>query len=204
MRVGSDVACDIFNSCNKNPYVATLASGQSAPGFLEFMGSNAVQTGKTKISFSFTQDPTTSMIKEMYPCNMEVGDTLENYPVSECGCNYCETACKPSNVQAYPSFFDGFNIVVVSIVYVALIILSVIIFFVKRKWHSNQDEDEISIDGDDDDEVENGGTDKSDSRRQLLNYTDDVNKSGDYGKINQSSVMMSDNMRVSNNTVSDA
>jgi hypothetical protein len=203
MRVGSDVACDIFNSCNKNPYVATLASGQSAPGFLEFMGSNAVQTGKTKISFSFTQDPTTSMIKEMYPCNMEVGDTLENYPVSECGCNYCETACKPSNVQAYPSFFDGFNIVVVSIVYVALIILSVIIFFVKRKWHSNQDEDEISNDGDGDDAVENGGTDKSDSRRQLLNYTNDENESADYGKINKSSLIMSDNMRVSNDHVSD-
>lgn len=52
-RVGNDVACDLFNSCVKNPYVASLASGQSAQGFLEFMGTNAVQTGRVKISFEY-------------------------------------------------------------------------------------------------------------------------------------------------------
>ncbi|CAI2371284.1 unnamed protein product [Moneuplotes crassus] len=51
MRMGNDVACGIFESCKKNPFVASLASGQSAPGFLEFMGSNAVQTGKIIIFF---------------------------------------------------------------------------------------------------------------------------------------------------------
>ena len=51
MKVGDQNTWDLFNSCKKNPYVATLASGQSAVGFLEFMGSNAVQTGKVKIYY---------------------------------------------------------------------------------------------------------------------------------------------------------
>lgn len=27
MRIGNDVACDLYKSCKKNPFVATLASG---------------------------------------------------------------------------------------------------------------------------------------------------------------------------------
>lgn len=88
MRIDNDVACGIFESCKKNPFVATLASGQSAPGFLEFMGSNAVQTGKVKISFQFSSNPEESMIKDMYACDMEVGDKLEDYDVANCTCNY--------------------------------------------------------------------------------------------------------------------
>lgn len=208
MRVGSDLACDIFNSCNKNPYVATLASGQSAPGFLEFMGSNAVQTGKTKISFEFTPDPTDSMVKEMYACNMEVGDTLEGYPVSACGCNYCETACKPSNAQAFPSFFDGFNIVIVSIVYACLIILSVIIHFIKKKWNSAEDDEENSIVVDDDDRDDRfvagfSDTIESDPKRKLLQDESGDKQNESYGKINKSSYVMSDNLRLSDNTFSE-
>jgi hypothetical protein len=131
MRIGNDVACDIFKSCNKNPYVATLASGQSAAGFLEFMGTNAVQSGKTRISFTFEEDADRSYKDVMYPCDMEVNSTLDNYEVEPCTCNYCEPACKPNTVKAYPGFFDGFNYVVVSIVYAALIILSIIIYFIK-------------------------------------------------------------------------
>jgi hypothetical protein len=62
MYIGNDVACDLFNACKKNPFVATLASGQSAPGFMQFMGTNAVQTGKTDITFRYFNDPEASMI----------------------------------------------------------------------------------------------------------------------------------------------
>ena len=137
MRVGNMIACDLYESCKKNPYVATLASGQSAIGFLEFMGSNAVQTGKVKISFSYENDEERALLKEMYPCDMNVNGTLDDYPVAPCTCNYCETSCKPSTIQAYPAFFDGFNLAVVAIVYACLIILSVIIHFVKKKWMNN-------------------------------------------------------------------
>jgi len=42
MRIGTEMSCEMFKSCKKNPFVATLASGQSAAGFLQFMGKNAV------------------------------------------------------------------------------------------------------------------------------------------------------------------
>ena len=145
MRISNDLAWDIFYSCKKNPYVATLASGQSAAGFLEFMGSNAVQSGKVKISFDFDSNPDQSLIKEMYPCDKLVNGTLEGYEVEPCTCNYWESACKPSAVKAYPAFFDGFDFVVVIIVYVSLILLSVIIFFVKKKWMKQDSSDSICI-----------------------------------------------------------
>ena len=152
MRISNDLACDIFYSCKKNPYVATLASGQSAAGFLEFMGSNAVQTGKVKISFDFQNDPDKSLIKEMYPWDKQVNGTIEGYEVEPCTCNYCEAACKPSAVKAYPAFFDGFDFVVVIIVYISLILLSVIIFFVKRRWVKPDPSDSILIPNDDNDD----------------------------------------------------
>jgi hypothetical protein len=173
MTIGNMVACDLYEACKKNPYVASLASGQSAIGFLEFMGSNAVQTGKTKISFGFSQDEEEAMIMDMFPCNKELdGPTLEGYPVDECTCNYCEAACKPTKTNAYPGFFDGFNYVVVIIVYVSLIILSLIIYFAKKKWMNGvsevEEEEEQTLDRNHSYEFESSRDEKSTSKDKLL------------------------------------
>jgi hypothetical protein len=145
MTIGSMVACDLYESCKKNPYVTSLASGQSAVGFLEFMGSNAVQTGKTKIGFDFSNDPERSSILDMYACDMDVNGTLSGYKVEACTCNYWESAWKPSKANIFPAFFDGFNFIFVLIVYVSLIILSVIIYFVKKKWSEKHPELETTV-----------------------------------------------------------
>lgn len=196
MRIGNDVACDIFYSCNKNPYVATLASGQSAAGFLEFMGSNAVQSGKVKVSFKFDNDDEKSMIDSMYPCNKEVNGTLEGYYVEPCTCNYCEPACKPNEGNAFPSFFDGFNVAVVAIVYAALIVLSVIIYFIKKKWQKPSEEDDepsLVLEDKDDDTEEIYASPKNGARQNLLNEVDNShNSSNSMGRINKSSVLASD------------
>jgi len=193
MRISNDIACDIYSSCNKNPYVATLASGQSAIGFLEFMGSNAVQTGKVKISFAFDNDEEKSLSLDMYPCNMQVNDTLEGYEVESCTCNYWEPACKPTNSRAYPAFFDGFNYVVVIIVYVALIILSVIIYFVKKKWQKTHFEDDINYvqeeSGDTDLLEESYKSNKSESSQRLLQHESNTSHfSNSKAVINKSSL----------------
>lgn len=187
MRIGNEVACDIFNSCVKNPYVATLASGQSAPGFIEFMGSNAVQTGKVKISFDYSQDEETSYIDQMYPCDMAINSTvLDGYYVEPCTCNYCETACKANVANAYPLFFDGFDVAVVVIVYVALIILSVIIYFLKKRCASEKGE--VS------DTEENSASNVFEpsldqSKQKLLNHSGDYSNSNDSKvRINKSSI----------------
>ena len=187
MRISNDLACDIFYSCKKNPYVATLASGQSAAGFLEFMGSNAVQTGKVKISFDFTSDPDRSLIKEMYPWDKQVNGTIENYEVEPWTCNYCEAAWKPSAVKAYPAFFDGFDFVVVIIVYITLILLSVIIYFVKKRWMKSDPSDSILISHDENDE--GCSSKRSNNFSNLLDSNDPFShKSLSDARINKSDV----------------
>ena len=69
-RMGSDAACDLYNACKKNPFVASLASGQSAPGFLQFMGTNSRETGKTNIRFEYCNDEDRCMTEQMYPCDL--------------------------------------------------------------------------------------------------------------------------------------
>lgn len=89
VRVESSVVCGLYNSCKKNPFVSQLASGQSAVGFLDFMGANAVQTGKVKIGFDFTDDPDNTLFMDMFPCDMDVEDgVVEGYEVESCTCNY--------------------------------------------------------------------------------------------------------------------
>ena len=194
MRIENSIAWDIYNSWNKNPYVATLASGQSAPGFLEFMGSNAVQSGKVKISFNYNNNPDVSLIKNMYACDMEVGDTLEGYKVEECTCNYWEQAWKPNESGAYPEFFDGFDWLLVLLVYITVLILSVIIFFVKRKWQIEED-DEISVFSDDsqgNENLKNMESSQEEVKERLINVTTSENVGVDsFGKINSSSMDVS-------------
>ena len=36
MTIGGELACTLFNSCKKNSFIATLASGTSAPAFMQF------------------------------------------------------------------------------------------------------------------------------------------------------------------------
>lgn len=196
MRVQSNVVWDLYNSCKKNPYVATLASGQSAVGFLEFMGSNAVQTGKVKISFDYSSDPLDTLVMDMYPCDMEVEKKLDGYDIEQWTCNYCEAACKPNKIQAYPSFFDGFNIIVVAIVYACLIIISVIIHFVKKKWNSNNDDIEDTFEIKTKHKLlENWDSEDSKNQEKIINGShQSLDKSQILGRINQSSLIKSVDM----------
>ena len=56
-----EVACDLYNACKKNSFIASLAQGSSAVGFLDFMGSNAVETGLTLINMNYKDDPDKAM-----------------------------------------------------------------------------------------------------------------------------------------------
>ena len=72
----------------------------------------------------------------MYPCDADVGNgTIDGYHVEACGCNHCEEACRPPEGRNMPVFLDGFDTLAVVLVYAAVLILSVILFFVKRKYN---------------------------------------------------------------------
>ncbi|CAI2373836.1 unnamed protein product [Moneuplotes crassus] len=190
VRVESSVVCDLYNSCKKNPFVTSLASGQSAVGFLEFMGSNAVQTGKVKISFDFTNDPEDTLFMDMYPCDLDVDGILDGYKVKQCTCNYCEAACTPVKGSAFPGFFDGFSIIIIVIVYVSLVILSIIIFFVKKKWLSSDDEEETFSEDGNDSQRDNLLNGSKDSNTFLFgsDQNNTISHGASIGKINKSSI----------------
>ena len=97
-----------------------------------------------------------------------------------------------------PAFFDGFNFIVVIIVYVSLIILSVIIYFIKRKWQTDQDEDEPSYFDDEDPHKKNllnSSLDRASdaSNKSTSKEIADSYRNESYGKINSSSVEKSVN-----------
>ena len=102
---------------------------------MQFMGTNAVQTGKTDITFRYSNSEDDSMIKKMYPCDMKVDenipDDIKGYPLSECTCSFCEESCKPVTNISFPGFLDGFDWQVVLIVYGSIVLLSVVIIFLK-------------------------------------------------------------------------
>jgi len=52
------------------------------------MGSESVQSGKVKIGFEYTNDPKNTLFLDMYPCDLQVDDILDGYPVKNCTCNY--------------------------------------------------------------------------------------------------------------------
>ena len=122
----------------------------------------------------------------MYPWDKEVNGTLDGYEVQPCTWNYWESACKPSNVKAYPAFFDGFDFVVVIIVYVALVILSIIIYFVKKRWTENS---EIEYDNCHSNSTESYDSDINSKNKKLLGAINKSDPSNDSElKINQSIV----------------
>lgn len=113
---------------------------------------------------------------------MAVNGTIDNYYVEPCTCNYCESACKPNDANAYPTFFDGFDLAVVLIVYASLIVLSIIIYFLKRKLGDTQGETSSSNDRGDGSEY----FDSPSTTHKLL--SDSANGMGSNVKINKSSI----------------
>lgn len=54
--------------------------------------------------------------------------------VKNCTCTYCEEACKPTTISDVIGFFDGFNGLLVGIVYAILLIFSIVFTLVKMKY----------------------------------------------------------------------
>ena len=124
------------------------------------------------------------MLKEMYPWDMKVNGTIEGYEVEPCTWNYWENACRPSKVKSYPAFFDGFDFVVVLVVYVTLILLSILIYFLKRKWSEDSLKDSDQPHAESTESYESESNNKRKSLIGAINKSDQSNESE--LKINQS------------------
>ena len=136
--VHPDYACIIFKSCEKVSIVAQ-ASLQSSIAFLDFMGFNGKQQTHSLIEFNFSTNLSVALNSTAFSCDtlIPISGNFSNYTkVGNCSCASCDSACPPPPVDAFIGFFDGFNGILVAIVYAALIAFSAVFQLIKRKLNS--------------------------------------------------------------------
>lgn len=92
------------------------------------MGFNGKQQSHSVIGFELEKIPTALSSDLVWDCDYKVPDDgiLGNYTkVSTCSCAACDSACPAPPVDSSIGFFDGFNGIIVAIVYAVLIVFSV-------------------------------------------------------------------------------
>jgi hypothetical protein len=123
-------ACTMFTSCVKTTFIAE-ASLQSSEAFLDFLGLNGKDTGKSIISFNFNTNHSISLLTDVYDCSYNVPSDgkLENYTgIHNCSCSFCDSSCAAPNVNGDIGFFDGCDGELVAIVYAILVLFSIVLF----------------------------------------------------------------------------
>ena len=142
--VNPDYACTMFISCEKTSFIAE-SDVTSSLQFLDFLGYNGKDEGKSIIYFAFSDDDAISLNQVVYDCSYDVpsNGTLEGYTdVLNCTCAYCQASCEPPNVNGEVGFFDGCNGELVAIVWGLLVLFSVILFVFREYCQKKQDEEE--------------------------------------------------------------
>ena len=61
VRVHSNTACALYNSCKRNPFVSSVSAMGSPAGFLNFQGHNALNGGHQYISMNFSSNISESL-----------------------------------------------------------------------------------------------------------------------------------------------
>jgi hypothetical protein len=90
----------------------------------------------------------------VYPCNYSVPEnrTIKNYTVkANCSCAFCDSACPAPSVDGTINFFDGFDGILVAIVYGALVLFSIVYnlvryFFFNKRGDNSEEEEPLNID----------------------------------------------------------
>jgi hypothetical protein len=128
-----DYACDVFQSCSKVSFIAQ-ASLTSSIAFLDFLGANGKQQGKSVITFSFSDEYGGSLAEHAISCGTKLPESgeWEGYKnLKNCTCTYCSDSCTQTSISNEVGFFDGFNGGLVLIVYGILIAFSIIFQLIK-------------------------------------------------------------------------
>lgn len=129
--VTKSLACELYNSCQKCPYVTEVSAMQSPEGFLQFQGYEGIPIGLLWTTFLFDDGPSSLNLKFL-PCNENVTNAY-GYKVKPCSCNNCEYLCAGDYYVAQPETLHGVDWQIIGFFYLGLIIVSVIVVFVQWK-----------------------------------------------------------------------
>lgn len=91
---------------------------------------------------------------EIYPCNVTTNGTIKGFTnLTTCMCSYCDKACE-NQKQTFepPGYFEGFNYLLVGIVYaiIAAIITGTFFFYRRREKAMENQAERLVVDAVDD------------------------------------------------------
>eukprot|EP00828_Plagiopyla_frontata_P009224 TRINITY_DN14744_c0_g1_i2.p2 TRINITY_DN14744_c0_g1~~TRINITY_DN14744_c0_g1_i2.p2 ORF type:complete len:260 (+),score=31.30 TRINITY_DN14744_c0_g1_i2:95-781(+) len=137
VTMNSNTVCDLYNSCNKTQYVTQVAAMQTASGFINFQGSQAVTIGKALINVNYSTDPKKSLTLELLKCNetFPSGEDPSGYPIRRaCTCNNCDLACTSVNMDTINtkiSTMKGFNLSLILIIYIGVLLFGMLLIILR-------------------------------------------------------------------------
>lgn len=132
--VTNDLSCQIYESCQKCPYVTEVSAMQSPQGFLEFQGYEGIPIGLLWTTFYFDDGPL-SLNLTFLGCDENVKNAY-GYTVEPCSCNNCVYKCAADYYVSGPSTLHGVDWAIIGFFYLGLLIFSIIVLFVQ--WRLNK------------------------------------------------------------------
>ncbi|OMJ72846.1 hypothetical protein SteCoe_28615 [Stentor coeruleus] len=129
--VTKSLSCELYNSCQKCPYVTEVSAMQSPEGFLEFQGYEGIPIGLLWTTFLFDNGPS-SLNLDFLSCSENVTNAY-GYNVKPCSCNNCEYLCAGDYYVAEPATLHGVDWEIIGFFYLGLIVVSVVVLFVQWK-----------------------------------------------------------------------
>ena len=108
---------------------------------MDFMGFNGKQQSHSVIQFELVDTPD-ALNTYAYPCDTIIpqNGSFANFTgVGNCSCATCDLSCPAPPVDATIGFFDGFDGVLVAIVYGVLFVFSIVYTLIKQKFLNKDD-----------------------------------------------------------------
>ena len=108
---------------------------------MDFMGFNGKQQSHSVIQFELVRTPD-ALDTYAYPCDTVIptNGSFANFSnVGNCSCATCDLSCPAPPVDASIGFFDGFDGVLVAIVYGILVVFSIVYTIIKQKFLNKED-----------------------------------------------------------------
>jgi hypothetical protein len=129
--VTNSLSCEIYEACQKCPYVTEVSAMQSPQGFLEFQGYEGIPIGLLWTTFLFDDGPA-SLDLSFMSCSTNVTNAY-GYPIVPCSCNNCQDSCAGDYYVSEPATLHGADWSIVGFFYLGLLVVSVIVLFVQFK-----------------------------------------------------------------------
>lgn len=141
--VTNSLSCELYNSCQKCPYVTEVSAMQSPQGFLQFQGYEGIPIGLLWTTFYFDDGPNSLNLKFL-SCQENVTNAY-GYTVKPCSCNNCEYLCAGDYYISQPSTLHGMDWELIGYFYLGLLIVTIIVVFVQwRLGKKKQQQEENS------------------------------------------------------------